>query len=76
PSRRRAMRRSTASTWPRSGCPRFVRTTSAGASGASRVSLPIPATTHFLDLLEPGAPPVVDDWELGLSALGETTDLH
>jgi phage tail-like protein len=35
-----------------------------------------PGHTHFLDLLEPGAPPMVDDWELGLSALGETAFLH
>lgn len=35
-----------------------------------------PGHTHFLDLLEPGAPPVVDDWELGQSSLGEATDLH
>lgn len=35
-----------------------------------------PAHTHFIDLIEPGAPAFIDHWELGLSALGETTDLH
>ena len=35
-----------------------------------------PAHTHFVDLLEPGLPPAADHWELGASALGETSDLH
>ena len=35
-----------------------------------------PAHTHFVDLLEPGAPVAYDHWELGVSELGETTDLH
>jgi len=35
-----------------------------------------PAHTHFVDLVEPGIPPVFDHWELGISELGLTTDLH
>jgi phage tail-like protein len=35
-----------------------------------------PAHTHLVELLEPAAPPAVDHWELGQSALGEATDLH
>jgi phage tail-like protein len=35
-----------------------------------------PAHTHFVDLVEPGLPPVFDHWELGISELGWTTDLH
>jgi phage tail-like protein len=35
-----------------------------------------PAHTHFIDILEPGAPAFIDHWELGISELGETTDLH
>jgi phage tail-like protein len=35
-----------------------------------------PAHTHFVDLIEPGLPPVFDHWELGISELGWTTDLH
>ena len=35
-----------------------------------------PAHTHFVDLIEPGAPVAYDHWELGISELGETTDLH
>jgi phage tail-like protein len=35
-----------------------------------------PAHTHFVDLLEPLPPPVPKHWELGLSDLGEITDLH
>jgi phage tail-like protein len=35
-----------------------------------------PAHTHFVDLLEPGPPPTFEHWELGVSELGETTDLH
>lgn len=35
-----------------------------------------PAHTHFVDLLEPGLQPAVDDWKLGLSILGESTALH
>ena len=35
-----------------------------------------PAHTHFVDLVEPLPPIVPNHWELGLSDLGETTDLH
>lgn len=35
-----------------------------------------PAHTHFVDLIEPGPPPTFDHWELGVSELGTTTDLH
>jgi phage tail-like protein len=35
-----------------------------------------PAHTHFVDLIEPGPPPAYDHWELGISELGATTDLH
>ncbi len=35
-----------------------------------------PAHTHFVDLVEPVPPVVPNHWELGLSDLGETTDLH
>lgn len=35
-----------------------------------------PAHTHFVDLLEPVPQVVPDHWELGISELGETTDLH
>jgi phage tail-like protein len=35
-----------------------------------------PAHTHFVDLIEPGPPPTFEHWELGVSELGETTDLH
>lgn len=35
-----------------------------------------PAHTHFVDLLEPGAPASFDHWELGISELGVTSDLH
>jgi hypothetical protein len=35
-----------------------------------------PAHTHLIDLLEPGPTPAIDDWELGQSALDETTVLH
>lgn len=35
-----------------------------------------PSHTHFVDLVEPLPPIVPDHWELGLSDLGETTDLH
>jgi len=35
-----------------------------------------PAHTHFVDLLEPGAPASFDHWELGISELGASTDLH
>lgn len=35
-----------------------------------------PAHTHFVDLIEPTLPPVIEHWELGQSELGETTDLH
>ncbi|MDP1826672.1 MAG: phage tail protein [Archangium sp.] len=35
-----------------------------------------PAHTHFVDLVEPFPPVIPDHWELGLSDLGENTDLH
>ncbi|HEU4407252.1 MAG TPA: hypothetical protein VFS43_18425 [Polyangiaceae bacterium] len=35
-----------------------------------------PAHTHLVDILGPAVPPTVDPWELGQSALGETTLLH
>jgi hypothetical protein len=35
-----------------------------------------PAHTHFVELIEPLPPPVYHHWELGISELGETTDLH
>jgi phage tail-like protein len=35
-----------------------------------------PAHTHFVDLVEPLPPVLPKHWELGLSDLGETTDLH
>ncbi|MEP0841240.1 MAG: phage tail protein [Phycisphaerae bacterium] len=35
-----------------------------------------PAHTHFVDLIEPGAPASFDHWELGISELGASTDLH
>lgn len=35
-----------------------------------------PAHTHFIDLVEPLLPIPPEHWELGLSALGETTTLH
>ncbi len=35
-----------------------------------------PAHTHFADLIEPGPPPTFEHWELGVSELGVTTDLH
>lgn len=35
-----------------------------------------PAHTHFVDLVEPFPPILPDHWELGLSDLGENTDLH
>ena len=35
-----------------------------------------PAHTHFVDLVEPFPPVIPDHWELGVSDLGETTDLH
>lgn len=35
-----------------------------------------PAHTHFVDLVEPFPPTLPDHWELGLSDLGENTDLH
>lgn len=35
-----------------------------------------PAHTHFVDLIEPGVPPTFDHWELGISELGVSTDLH
>jgi hypothetical protein len=35
-----------------------------------------PGHTHFIDLIEPISPVIFDHWELGISELGETTDLH
>ena len=35
-----------------------------------------PAHTHFIDLVEPMPPIAYDHWELGISELGESTDLH
>ena len=35
-----------------------------------------PAHTHFVDLLEPTPPQAYDHWELGISELGWSTDLH
>lgn len=35
-----------------------------------------PAHTHFVDLIEPLAPAVIDHWILGLSELGTTAQLH
>ena len=35
-----------------------------------------PAHTHFVALIEPSPPAVVDHWILGVSELGESTDLH
>lgn len=35
-----------------------------------------PAHTHFVDLLEPLPPEVIDHWLLGVSELGESSDLH
>jgi len=35
-----------------------------------------PAHTHFVDLHEPTEPVTFDNWELGISELGNSTDLH
>ncbi|MEQ8719660.1 MAG: hypothetical protein RLO52_30210 [Sandaracinaceae bacterium] len=35
-----------------------------------------PAHTHFVALVEPSVPAIVDHWVLGVSELGESTDLH
>jgi hypothetical protein len=35
-----------------------------------------PGHTHFLNLIEPTAPPAFDHWELGVSELGAETTLH
>lgn len=35
-----------------------------------------PAHTHFVQLIEPMPPAFIDHWELGVSELGETTELH
>lgn len=35
-----------------------------------------PAHTHFVNLVEPLPPPSFDDWELGESQVGVSTDLH
>ena len=40
------------------------------------VALIKPAHTHFVALVEPRLPAVVDHWVLGVSELGESTDLH
>jgi hypothetical protein len=32
--------------------------------------------THFIDLIEPSAPAIFDHWELGISDLGDSTELH
>jgi len=34
-----------------------------------------PAQTHFVDLIEPSAPALIDHWELGLSDLGDNSML-
>jgi hypothetical protein len=38
--------------------------------------MPDEVTYHFVDILEPGEPAHVNHWELGVSRLGENTDLH
>ena len=35
-----------------------------------------PAHTHFVTLVEPAPPAFIDHWELGVSEIGVTTDLH
>jgi phage tail-like protein len=35
-----------------------------------------PAHTHFVKLIEPAPPAFIDHWELGVSEVGVTTDLH
>ena len=35
-----------------------------------------PVPTDFVDLIEPGPPPSYDHWELGVSELGWSSDLH
>ena len=35
-----------------------------------------PAHTHFVTLVEPAPPALIDHWELGVSEVGVTTDLH
>ncbi len=35
-----------------------------------------PAHTHFVNLIEPAPPAFIDHWELGVSEVGVTTDLH
>jgi hypothetical protein len=35
-----------------------------------------PAHTHFVDLVEPIPPAVIDHWALGVSELGLSSDLH
>ncbi|MDJ0766537.1 MAG: phage tail protein [Myxococcota bacterium] len=39
------------------------------------VNLIRPSHTHFVDLIEPGLPPSLDMWELGISELGKATSL-
>jgi hypothetical protein len=35
-----------------------------------------PAHTHFIYLIEPSTPIVYEHWELGISELSVSTDLH
>jgi F0F1-type ATP synthase delta subunit len=35
-----------------------------------------PAHTHFVTLVEPAPPAFIDHWELGVSEIGVTADLH
>jgi phage tail-like protein len=35
-----------------------------------------PAHTHFVTLIEPSPPAFIDHWELGVSEVGASTDLH
>ena len=41
-----------------------------------RVCMPVVGEKHFVDLVEPLPVVEPDHWELGLSELGVTTDLH
>ncbi len=40
------------------------------------VTLLKPGHTHFIDLIEPSPPPSFDHWELGVSELGISSELH
>ncbi|MCP4678754.1 MAG: phage tail protein [Deltaproteobacteria bacterium] len=40
------------------------------------VTLLKPGHTHFIDLIEPFPPPTFDHWELGVSELGISSELH